>query len=258
MHISLLSLLADAVESLAFAERSESSDGQSLSLAALEKTAAVRSGKKTCLYPYRPDLFVSTVVRSDAVIEDEASDLFLGYLIKNVADLLFTLGEDLLEVLLGLDFYSVHVVEPFLLFFCVNSLAHLLCSELSYSLVDLFRNCLELDLLLRLSYLGYYIVDERDDLLDLFMCEHDGVEHLFFGNFISSGFNHHDGFFRAGYSKRNVARFSLRQIRVDDQFSVNAADDDRTCRTVPRDIRDGKRNARTDHCRELRRRIMVH
>ena len=40
---------------------------------------------------------------------------------------------------------------------------------------------------------GAEFFDHGDDALDLFVAEHDGVEHLFFRHFLGAGFDHHDG-----------------------------------------------------------------
>ena len=58
------------------------------------------------------------------------------------------------------------------------------------------------------------------------MGEHDGVQDLFFRDFVSAAFNHEDGVFRTGDDDIHVALFALGDGRVDDELAIDAADAD--------------------------------
>ena len=242
MHVSLFGLFRDTVYPLGFAYGTESCYGQSLRLSSLEQACSVSSRKYSRLTPDRSDLCVLSVVRSDAVVQNEASYLLFCDGVKSVAYIFFMFREYLCEMFLRFSLNGVHVVQSFLLFYSVDSFSHLIYSEFSYCSFDLFRNVVKLDILLFFSDFGNYVVYEVDDLLDLFMSEHDSVQDFHFRNFVCSRFYHHDGFLGSGNYQVHVALFSLLERRVDDQLAVNSSDHYRTCRTFPRNIRNRKSN----------------
>ena len=200
------------------------------------------SRKYSCLTPDRSDLCIFSVVRSDAVIQDEASYLFFCDRVKRVAYILFMLREYLRKMFLRVSLNSVHVVQSFLFLNSVDSFPHLIYSIFSYCCFDFFRNVIKLDILLFFSDFSNYVIYEVDDLLDLFVSEHDSVQDLHFRNFVCACLYHHDGFFCSGNYQMHVACFSLFERRVDDQFTVNSSYHYRTGRSFPWDIGNSKGN----------------
>ena len=74
------------------------SNGKHLSLSSLEKTGAVSSRQYMSVTPDRSDLRALSVVRTDTVVEDHLSYLFLCDSVKNVADILAVIRIDLCKV----------------------------------------------------------------------------------------------------------------------------------------------------------------
>ena len=101
------------------------------------------------------------------------------------------------------------------------------------------------------------LFDESDDLLDFFVAEHNCAEHFLFGNHVCARFNHHNRVFRAREVEGKARFCTLCTVGVDDVFTVNHTDYDRTRRTCPRYIADRKRDGRTDHTEYFRRNVGV-
>ena len=237
MHVSLLCLLGDAVDGLGFAEKSQCGDGEDLSLSSLEEAGSVCPRQYAVVDPQRSDLVQFTVVRTDALIEDHAADLLLGDLIQHVADILGIVRIDLLEVFLGFLLDSIHVIQTLHLINGLDRGSHLVHRIVPDRRIDVFGNLVQFDVHLRLADFRYDLLDELNDLLDLFVGEHDGVQHFVLGNDLSAGFDHHDGFLGAGDGHVHGGLLSLLQGRVDDELAVHSADSDGTRRTIPRECR---------------------
>lgn len=84
------------------------------------------------------------------------------------------------------------------------------------------------------------------------MSKQDGIKHDLFGNFLGPSFNHENGLFGSGNSNVHFADRSLLKGRVDDEFSIHAANTDTGNRTFKRNIRNGKSAGSTDHSRNIR------
>ena len=75
--------------------------------------------------PKRSDLIQLTVVRTDTLVQDHPSYLLLSDVVKNRVDVLGVVRIDLLKVLLGVGFDSVHVVLSLQLVDGLDSFSHL-------------------------------------------------------------------------------------------------------------------------------------
>ena len=109
MHVSLLSLFCYTIDSLSLSHSTEGGYRKHLSLSSFEKSGTVCSRQDTCIAPDRSDLCTFPVVRSDTVIQDEASYLFLSYSVQYVADILGVIRIYLFEMFLCLCFNSIHM-----------------------------------------------------------------------------------------------------------------------------------------------------
>ena len=78
VHVSLADFFADAVDGLRLADGCQRGDGKDLSLSTLEQAGSVGSGQDAGFTPDGPDLVGLTIVRTDAVIQNQASDLLFG------------------------------------------------------------------------------------------------------------------------------------------------------------------------------------
>ena len=258
VHVSLAGLFEDAVEGLAFGQHAERRDRQGLRLASLKQAGAVDSGQNAGLDPDGTDLVTLSGVGTDAFVQDHAADLLLGDVVEDRVDVFRAFGEDLGEVFLRLDFDGVHVVQSFLLIEGQDGLVHLVDCVCADSGVDLFGGLVQFDLDLFLADFLDDLVDERDDLLDLFVGEHDGVQHFVLGNDLGAGFDHHDGFLRACDGHVDVGSSSLLGRGVDDESAVHSADDDGTGRAVPGNVGDRDGDGGTDHGAEFGRAVVIH
>ena len=258
VDVSLFGLFADAVDSLTIADRSQCADGQRLGLASLEHAGTVRSGEHAGVAPDRTNFLRCTVVRTDVVVEDQASDLFLGDVVQNSIDVARILREDLFEVFLGLRFDSVHVLKTGEFFLGQDSFAHLVGRVFADRVVDVFRNLVQIDFLLGFADFCNDLVDESNDLLDFLMTEEDRVEDDVFRHFLCTGFDHHDSVLGTCHVQGQVALGSLLAVRVDDEFAVDSADEDSTGRAIPRDVGDRDRAGAADHRSDLARCVMIH
>lgn len=101
------------------------------------------------------------------------------------------------------------------------------------------------------------VVDESDLLFDFFVSVHNAAEHNVFAYFVCACFYHHDGVCGAAYVNVHCALCFLFEIGVDDVFAVNVSHYDRTGGSCKRDIRDRKRDTRTEHCVNFRRNVGV-
>ena len=66
--------LTDSVDSLRFTHGAKRGNGQHLCLASCEQACPMRSRKDSCFAPDRSDFCCFSIVRSDSIVQDEASD----------------------------------------------------------------------------------------------------------------------------------------------------------------------------------------
>ena len=170
----------------------------------------MRSRQYAVVDPQRSDLVELTVVRTDALVEDHSSDLLLGDVIENRVDILGVVRIDLFEMLFGFRFDRVHVVLTLKFIDSLNRFSHLAFCKITNGLVDFLRYLIQFDVHLRLSDFRNDLLDELNDLLDLFVREHDRVEHDVLRNFLRACFYHHDSFLCTGNGHVHAAFGSLR------------------------------------------------
>ena len=258
MHVSLFRLFRYPVYGLSFAERSQGSYGKDLCLSSLEKSGAVGPWEYSRFTPYRSDFRPLSVVRSYLIVQDQASHLFLGYSIEHIVYVLAVFRIYLLKMLLGLSFHRIHVVQSFHLIVSLDGGPHLVFSIFSDSSLYVFRDLVKIQLHLRLADFFHYLLDEFDDFLYLLVSEHDGVQDSLLRHFVGSGFNHHDSVLRSRHYQVHGAFLPLSERRIYDKLTVHHTNEDRSCRTIPWNIRYSQRYRRSYHSSYLCRRIQIH
>ncbi|MNH94920.1 hypothetical protein D3C73_475510 [compost metagenome] len=105
---------------------------------------------------------------------------------------------------------------------------------------------------------GNQFLNHSYDLADFIMSEHDSFQHNIFRHFIGFSFHHHDGVLGSGYDYINIADRLLRNVRINDEFTVNSAHSHTTDRSVKRHIGNAERSGGTNHSGNIRRTILIH
>ena len=98
----------------------------------------------------------------------------------------------------------------------------------------------DIESLFRFADLFDKFVNHADNLFDPFVTEADGIEHVGLADDVGVGFDHGDGFSRAGDHEVNIAVVQLGVRGVDDKLPVNTSDTYRADWTSKRDRRDGQ------------------
>ena len=112
-------------------------------------------------------------------------------------------------------------------------------------------NFLRLELELLLAYLLLDIADESNYLLYLLVTCEDSFQHLVFGDFISTGFDHNDLLGRTCNCEDQVCLGSLFESGVENYLAVNKTYADTGDRAVPRDIGYGDSDSCSYHTCDL-------
>src|SRR3990167_905097 len=105
-----------------------------------------------------------------------------------------------------------------------------------------------------LLFSGFFpdFLDECGDFLDSLKTELEGFRHVFFCDFLRSGFDHVDLIFGSGQDEVERAVQTILGSRVEDEFAVQSADAHGADRAVPGDIRKRERCRSCDHRYEIR------
>ena len=113
--------------------------------------------------------------------------------------------------------------------------------------VELLGNVIQLHHSLGLADFFLNVFDKGADLFDFLVAEHNRPDHLLVGHFLGARLDHENGVLGPRERKVDRALFLFRNGGIDDVFTVQAADDDRSRRSRPGNIGNGQRNGRTDH-----------
>src|SRR4029453_140351 len=89
--------------------------------------------------------------------------------------------------------------------------------------------------------------DRLADLLARLVGEHDGAEHLLFGELLGFGFDHHAGGGRAGDDEVEAPGLDLFLARIEDIFTIDEADAGGADRAHEGHAGDGEGGRRRDH-----------
>ena len=191
----------------------------------------MRARKQVYLRVQRTQLVDLATVRTHLILDDQTAHLIR---LDRVADLL-----DLLEhrVLLFFAFifprfkqrdgFFAQLVDlriTLQLLFDGDRFADHGLKAIPHLTVDLFIYREQLDLALFLADSGDDLFLERAQFLDVFMSEHQRTEHIFLAHFLRAGLHHVDGFARASEVQADIALLTLLHRRIDDVFSIDAAD----------------------------------
>ncbi|CDD04939.1 putative uncharacterized protein [Ruminococcus sp. CAG:382] len=257
VHISLGLFVVNTVEELSLSQRSKSCNGHDLSLTSGEHRGAVCSGKNTDFCRERAYLIHTSAVNTAFILlEPFTHDLLLKlvhafvYHELAVGIILFKLGINL--IVKGLE---TRIAD--LLVVGIKSELDILADKrfdaVEHIVVDLAGRISKLFL----AYLSLDIVDECNKGLDCLMSLHDGFIHRVLVNFLCARFDHDNLFCGSRNGKFKIALCSLSRGGVDDDLAVNESDKHAADRSVPRNIRDGKRNGSADHSGNFGRAIRV-
>ena len=259
VHIALGGLFVKSFELLRRAQHVQRAGRERLRLTAGEHGGTVRAGQNVAFAPDGTDVFQTSAVGADALIEDLRADLLFGEVIDGIFEFARLIGIDLRKVRenILLDFvltrFALCAVES------IERPIEFFRAVRAHRGVKLLGDMIQFDLLFGFARRGNDdVLDERADLLDLLMPEHDRADHFVVGDLVRTRLDHEDRVARACKVEVNGALFALRGIGVDDVLAVHQPDHDRTRRTCPRDIGNGERDGRTDHGERLGGDVRLH
>ena len=257
MDISLFLLLEDGVQHLRIAQRAEGCNGQNLRLTAGEHTGTVCARQYADLGCQRTDFLHAAAVDALALGQPLADDL-LAQLVYDLSDLRRALGRNFLaEELVDLSADDLHSCVTYGLVVGVECNLNL-CACKRLDLVEqVVIDIVMLVLELRLADLLLDFLDECAHLLDLFVSDHQCVEHIVLRHFLCAGLDHDDLLLGAAHRDVHQASLTLLERRVEDDLAVDDADIDTGNRVVKRDIRNGNRDGCTVQTGDLRRVVVV-
>ena len=258
VHVAAVCFQADAVDVLAFRQRSQGAEAHDLRLAAGEQACAVSAGKEADFAADRTDFVDTAAVRTDLVDGDHVADDFLDHLLRDFSDIIGVVRIDVGKVFINVGFDSVHLFFAFDFVSREDSRLHGFFAISVDSFDDICRRFFFDEFLFRYGNLVEEAELEFDDFLDFFMGEHDGVQDLFFRDFVSAAFNHEDGVFCTGNDDIHVALFTLGDGRVDDELAIDAADADTGNRAGKGDMGHAQRYGCADHSGDFRSVVMVY
>ncbi len=258
VHIAAVRFQADAVNVLAFRQRSQGAEAHDLRLAAGKEARAVGAGKETDFAADRTDFVDATAVGTNLVNGDHVTDDFLNHLLSNVGDVVGIIGVDVGKVFIDVGFDGVHLFFAFDLIGREDSRLHGFFAIGVNGFDDVSRRFFFDEFLFRYRNAVQEGKLEFDDFLDFFMGDHDSVEDLFFRNFFSTAFNHEDGVFRTGNDDVHVALFALSDRRVDDEFTIYTADADTGNRAGKGNMRHAQGNRGADHSGDFRGIVVIY
>ena len=257
VHISFFRLFGNAINGLRVPHRSQGSNRHNLSLSSFKQPGTVCSRQNTCIHPDRPDFIQFSVIRTYPLIQNHAPHLFFCDIIKNTVHIFSVFRIDFFKMFLGFRFNRIHIIQTFHLVVSLDRGPHLTFRVISDCGVDFFRNFVEFNFLFRLADFSHNILNKGHELFNFLMSKHDSVQYILFRNFIGTGFYHHDCFLCTGNYKMHIAGFPLLQTGVYNKLAIHSSDQNRTCGAIPWNIRNRKGDRRSDHSRDLRRRVII-
>ena len=243
-HELLVILDEDLVHLLHIHLGAEGHGREGLGLTAGEDGGTVGAGEVIHLAPDRADLVADTAVQADALVKDHVAH---GFLLLGVVVALHERGL-LLEFLLGNrgKEFLLDGLEAFLtLLLGLGGLGKgvaLVIAEVVHGLLQLL--VLEVVRIVALVHVRAELVHElllhAAVLLDLLVGELDGLEHVVLGHLVHLALDHHDVLLGGGDHQFEVGVLHLGEVRVDDEFTANAAHAHLGNRTAERQVGGGK------------------
>ena len=226
-------------------------------LSSREDCAAVNSGKNADFGPDGTNFGKFSSVGTETVVNDLRADFFFSNIINGIFDFTFHFGINFRKMFenVFLRLFLFFLTRLAICFF--ESSIDKRGSILSYRRVEICGDVIQFHFELGLADCFHDIVDECNLLFDFFVSIHDTAEHNVFAYFVCSGFDHHDCVCGAAYVNMHCALGFLFEIGVDNVFAVNISDYNRSGRSGKRNIRNGKRDTRTEHCINFRRNVGV-
>ena len=218
---------------------SECYRSKALGFSASEDCTAVRTRQIVHLAPDRAHIRGCTSVQTAAFVEDEVSHslllnscivtvyhsrLFLSFLFRN-----------------RLHEFFLQVVESFCAFLLRQGALGYLIAAVIAELCTSLTDCLVVDLVAILSLYALSnsiseLLKNSTVLLDFLMCEHDGSEHDFLGNFLHLTLYHHYVLGCRTDHQFQVCSLKILETRIDAVLSVYACNSDLGNRSVERYI----------------------
>ena len=258
VHVAAIRFQADAIDMLAFRQRCQRAEAHNLRLAAGEQASAVSAGKEADFAADRTDFVDTAAVRTDLVDGDHVADDFLDHLLRDFSDIIGVVRINVGKVFVNIRFDSIHLFFAFDFVSREDSRLHGFFAISMDGFDDICRRFFFDEFLFRYGNLVEEAELEFDDFLDFFMGEHDGIQDLFFRDFVSAAFNHEDGVFRTGDDDVHIALFALGDGRVDDELAIDAADADTGNRAGKGNVGHAQRYGGTDHSGDFRSVVMVY
>ena len=258
VHVAAIRFQADAVDVLAFRQRSQGAEAHDLRLAAGEQACAVSAGKEADFAADRTDFVDTAAVRTDLVDSDHVADDFLDHLLRDFSDIIGVVRINVGKVFVNIRFDSIHLFFAFDFVSREDSRLHGFFAISMDGFDNIGRRFFFDEFLFRYGNLVEEAELEFDDFLDFFVGEHDGIQDLFFRDFVSAAFNHEDGVFRTGDDDVHIALFALGDGRVDDELAIDAADADTGNRAGKGNVGHAQRYGGTDHSGDFRSVVMVY
>ena len=226
----------DAIEELVITQGTEGGDAHDLRLTTGEDGAAVGAWQKIDFAGERAHFGDGAAVWALVLEGDELAHDLLHHGFQGGAEvfLLFWIFFDE-----GFDGFVLDSADGFVAGLLVDDLQRFLELVVGSGFDigdDVFRQFDRFDVDLVLGDaccqgVGAEFFDHGDDALDLFVAEHNGVEHLFFRHFLGAGFDHHDGVEGAGDGQMHAAFGALGFCWVDDEFIADETNADASDRT---------------------------
>ena len=258
VHVAAIRFQADAIDMLAFRQRCQRAEAHDLRLAAGEQASAVSAGKEADFAADRTDFVDTAAVRTNLVDGDHVADDFLDHFLCDFSDIIGVVRINVGKVFVNIRFDSIHLFFAFDFVSREDSRLHGFFAISMDSFDDICRRFFFDEFLFRYGNLVEETELEFDDFLDFFMGEHDGIQDLFFRDFVSAAFNHEDGVFRTGDDDVHIALFALGDGRVDDELAIDAADADTGNRAGKGNVGHAQRYGGTDHSGDFRSVVMVY
>ena len=184
---------------------------------------------------------------SNAVFKDLLSYDRFRDIVDVIFDFSLFIGIDVGEVLEDFFFRFRLTIFSFFTIERIERPDEFIVAVFFHGSVEIFGNMVEFHFSLGLARDFCDLFDERAYFFDFFVTERDRADHFRVGNFFRARFDHQNCVFRAREGKMNRALFFLRDGGIDHILTVDTADDNAARRTCPRNIRNGKRDGRTDH-----------
>ena len=258
VHVALLGLVVDTVQHLSLGQSTQSGNGQHLGLATGEETRAVGAGQNADLGAQGTDGVHGTAVHALLVHQQPAAD----DLLLDLVDQLLHDGRDLGVLGLELSDDGIlngnHAGVADVLIIGVQSGHDVLLAEgedlVEHIVIQIAGGVLELGL----ADVSDDGVDEDQQLLDLGVSLHDGLEHGVVVHFLGACLDHDHLLHGSGHGQLQIAHLALSLGGVDHDLTVHETHEHAADGAVPRNVGDGEGDGSTDHSGDLGGAVVIH